>query len=321
MEGTLTGNANSLPGDILNATSVTFNQTSNGTYAGKMSGAGQLTKAGGGTLILSGENTYSGGTRVNAGTLQGDTTSLKGDIENNATVAFNESATGTYSGSMSGRGALHNIGAGTLTLSANNNYLGATTVSAGSLYVEGNQQSATGSVTVASGATLGGKGIIGGATTINGGTHLIGQSAADDAAGIQTFSRSLTYRPGSQVFWRLTANTTDIGAEGAYTYDRAVIGTSFVASDAQALTFDMSFNSTGSTVDWNDAFWGQEYTGTAGWLVYDATSLSITGALAPSSNLLDKEGVELSSVRPGYSFAFYGDNANGDIYLNYIYSP
>jgi autotransporter-associated beta strand protein len=320
-EGTLIGNANSLQGDILNTAFVTFSQSGTGTYAGVMSGTGSLTKAGGGTLILSGENDYTGGTRVNAGTLQGDTVSLQGEIENNGAVAFNESGTGVYSGSMSGRGALRMIGAGTLTLSANNNYTGATTVSAGSLYVEGNQQSATGSVTVASGATLGGKGIIGGATTINGGIHLIGQSAADDAAGIQTFSRSLTYRPGSEVFWRLTDNTTDIGAEGAYTYDRANIGTSFVASNAQAFTFDMSFNSTGSTVDWNDPFWGQEYTGAAGWLVYDATRLSITGALAPTSTLLDSQDVELSSVRPGYSFAFYGDNANGDIYLNYIYSP
>jgi autotransporter-associated beta strand protein len=285
-----------------------------------MSGRGSLTKAGGGTLVLSGANSYTGGTTVTSGTLEGDTTSLQGQIGNNATVAFNESGSGTYSDLMFGSGQLRKIGAGTLTLSGANSYRGATTVSTGALYVEGNQASATGSVTVDQGATLGGKGTIGGATTING-NHLIGQSAADDAAGIQSFSRSLTYRPGAQAFWRLTDNTTDIGTEGNYTYDRAVVGTSLVASNAQSFTFSMAFNANGSTVDWSNAFWDQEYTGTAGWLVYDATSLSITGTLAPTSDLLDSQGVELSTVRPDYSFVFYRDNAEGNVYLNYIYSP
>ena len=49
-----------------------------------MSGSGSLTKSGAGTLILSGTNSYTGGTTVSAGTLQGDTTSLQGNILNNA---------------------------------------------------------------------------------------------------------------------------------------------------------------------------------------------------------------------------------------------
>ena len=42
---------------------------SNTTYSGILSGGGSLTKAGAGTLILSGTNTYTGGTTVNGGTL------------------------------------------------------------------------------------------------------------------------------------------------------------------------------------------------------------------------------------------------------------
>ena len=38
-----------------------------------MSGSGSLTKSGAGTLILTGTNSYSGGTTVSAGTLQGTT--------------------------------------------------------------------------------------------------------------------------------------------------------------------------------------------------------------------------------------------------------
>ena len=39
-------------------------------------------------MILTGTNTYSGGTLVSAGTLQGNTLSLQGAITNNAAVVF-----------------------------------------------------------------------------------------------------------------------------------------------------------------------------------------------------------------------------------------
>ncbi|WP_416359114.1 autotransporter-associated beta strand repeat-containing protein, partial [Enterobacter hormaechei] len=48
---------------------------------------------------------------------------------------------------MSGTGAVVQSGSGSTTLSGNNTYTGATTVSAGTLYVNGNQSSATGLTT------------------------------------------------------------------------------------------------------------------------------------------------------------------------------
>ena len=57
-------------------------------------------------LILTGTNSYAGGTTVSAGTLQGNTTSLQGNIVNNAAVVFDQAATGTYAGAMSGTGSL-----------------------------------------------------------------------------------------------------------------------------------------------------------------------------------------------------------------------
>ena len=45
-----------------------------------MSGSGSLAKTGAGTLILSGTNSYGGGTTVSAGILQGNTASLQGNI-------------------------------------------------------------------------------------------------------------------------------------------------------------------------------------------------------------------------------------------------
>ena len=86
------------------------------------------------------------------------------------------------------------------------------------------------------------------------------------------------------------------------------------------MTFDLSFDAPGSVVDWSSSFWGQDRQGTSGWLVYDTGRLSITVVLAPSGTLLDSNGVELSTVRPDYAFSFYLDTANGNLYLNYLYS-
>jgi autotransporter-associated beta strand protein len=92
-----------------------------------------LTKVGTGTLTLTGANTYTGGTTINAGTLAGNTTSLRGDILNNATLTFNEVAAGTYGGVISGSGALIKTGASNLTLTGTNTYAGGTTINAGGL--------------------------------------------------------------------------------------------------------------------------------------------------------------------------------------------
>jgi autotransporter-associated beta strand protein len=131
--GTLAGDTASLQGDIVNNAQVRFNQSSDGAYAGAMSGTGSLIKDGAGALALTGANTYSGGTFVNAGTLAGDTASLQGDIVNNARVLFSQTTDGTYAGRMAGTGSLVKDGAGILALIGANTYSGGTFVSAGTL--------------------------------------------------------------------------------------------------------------------------------------------------------------------------------------------
>ncbi|GLQ49479.1 beta strand repeat-containing protein [Dyella flava] len=131
--GTLQGNTTSLQGNITNDATLVFAQTSNGTFSGSMSGSGQLIKNGGGTLILSGTNTYTGGTTINAGTLQGNSNSLQGNIVNNAALVFDQTGSGTYSGVISGSGTLTMNGTGMLTLTGANTYTGGTTVNAGTL--------------------------------------------------------------------------------------------------------------------------------------------------------------------------------------------
>lgn len=110
-----------------------------GTYGTTFSGTGALTKSGSGTVILTAENTYSGGTTIEAGTLQigdgGTSGSITGNVTNNGTLAFNRSDNVTFSGSVAGTGKLTKSGAGTLTLTGTNSYFGGTTISAGTLEI------------------------------------------------------------------------------------------------------------------------------------------------------------------------------------------
>ncbi|MPZ38508.1 MAG: hypothetical protein GEU95_10635, partial [Rhizobiales bacterium] len=100
---------------------------------------GALTKTGNGTLTLTGSNTYSGGTTINAGTLQigsgGTSGSIIGDVVNNGNLAFDRSNDLSYGGTISGTGALTKLGAGTLTLTGNNTYSGGTTINTGTLQI------------------------------------------------------------------------------------------------------------------------------------------------------------------------------------------
>ena len=131
--GTLTLGAAS---DVANA--ITVDSGVQATIDSVLAGSNGMTKAGVGTLVLGASNTYTGGTNVNAGILQGTTSSLQGNIVNNAAVVFNQSTTGTYSGDMSGIGALTKNGSGSVTLSGSNNYSGATTINAGTLVLGSN---------------------------------------------------------------------------------------------------------------------------------------------------------------------------------------
>ena len=318
-EGTLVVTSTSLPGDVVNNAIIQFNQNGNGTYASAITGTGSLLKTGTGNLGLTGLNNYSGGTTISDGTLFVTTSSLPtGSVVNNATLQFNQTATGVFNGTISGSGTVIKGGRGSMSFTADNTYTGTTELIGGTLFIEGNQGSASGNVNVASGATLGGTGTIGGNTTVaTGGRHRIGSALGSDLTGQQTFVSSLAYQGGSTAFWRLNDNTTD-----ATDYDRAVVGT--VLTVDPTAVFNLSFNTAGSTVVWADSFWSTEKLDTAGWLVYNAATLSVAGdifALNPPSKWIDSTGVSLQAARPDYVFAFYQDSADGDLYLNYIYSP
>ena len=136
----LGGNALTVGGNNQStAVSGTISDCGAGGTACSVPGAtgGMLVKAGTGTLTLSADNTYTGGTTIAGGTLQlgngGTTGSILGNVVDNGALAFNRSDTLTFGGNISGSGAVRQIGPGTTILAGNNSYAGDTTISAGTL--------------------------------------------------------------------------------------------------------------------------------------------------------------------------------------------
>ena len=153
-------------------------------------------------LNLTAVNLYTGSTTITAGTLQ---ISGSGKLNNgnyageisiatSSTLRYSSSAAQTFSGNITGLGALaKDTGtASKLILSGTNTYTGATTVSAGTLAVNGSLANTT--TTVGSGGTLQGSGSITGSVTVqNGGTLATGNSIASLATGALSLQAGSTF--------------------------------------------------------------------------------------------------------------------------------
>ncbi|EAO6033086.1 fibronectin-binding autotransporter adhesin ShdA [Salmonella enterica subsp. enterica serovar Kentucky] len=118
-------------GDVTIAESATL-ALSQGSLDNNVTGEGQIVKSGSDELIVTGDNNYSGGTTISGGTLTVDhADSLgSGDIDNSGVLKVGE---GELENTLSGSGSLVKTGTGELTLSGDNSYSGATTISDGTL--------------------------------------------------------------------------------------------------------------------------------------------------------------------------------------------
>lgn len=145
-------------GSVVDNGSLVISRSGLVTLANDISGAGSLTTFGSVTVVLSGNNVYSGTTSLLKGVLQIDTNGRLGNstlLINGGTMrygaAFNDlrgfrigtgGATVDTDGfgaflanSITGTGALTKLGQGLLTLTGSNSYVGVATISSGTLRV------------------------------------------------------------------------------------------------------------------------------------------------------------------------------------------
>ncbi len=223
------------------------------------------------TVIVAGSNPdFTGTVDVQVGSLQlgdGGTTgslptnsaiNIGGGASSNARFIVKQSDTVTqgtdfFSGPLTGKGGFTQAGSGTTVLNAANVYLGTTNVNAGTLIINGNQAGATGAVTVANGATLGGSGTIGGAVIVD------GILSPGNSPGLLTVG-SLDLRAGSTTLMQIIGAGNLAGTAGT-AYDKLVISTAGglgyggtldldfanTTTFADGTTFDL-FGFTGSTL-------------------------------------------------------------------------
>jgi fibronectin-binding autotransporter adhesin len=260
------------------------------TLDATLTGAVGLTKSGGGQLILSGTNDYTGATYLNGGitsissnanlgavatgasvNLNGGTLSATasvtldngGSAKRNITLGSNggtlDVASGqtlTVSGSLSGEGALNKTGAGTLVLSGTSTQTGTTSVTAGNLQVgvSSSGQTGTGQIILnGADAVLSGTGQVQGTTTVTQGTVRPGD-AGGTAVGTLTTSEL--------IFTPVTATTVIelqiTGSSGTSTLasDKILIGGALTLNGNSNIvvngdTYNPTLGDTFVLLDWN----------------------------------------------------------------------
>jgi len=299
-------NANST---ITNCGTIAFNRSNTITqgtdFASTLTGAGHVAKLGSGTLLLTGNNTYTGTTTISAGTLELGTNgrlgggAYSGNIANSGTFLYSGTNAQTLSGIISGSGALtQNNSTGMLTLSGNNTYTGTTTISAGTLQI-----SSTG--------RLGGGNYTGNIS--NSGTFLYNGTNSQTLSGVISGTGGLTKNGSSTLTLTgsntyngaitINAGTVEVGASGrlgagTYSGNIAINNTSaafiFAGTNSQTISGAVSgngaftMNGTG-TLTFSGA---KSYTGGT---TVNAGTLSITAG-AISGNIIVNSGARLTTA-------------------------
>jgi autotransporter-associated beta strand protein/T5SS/PEP-CTERM-associated repeat protein len=257
---------------IDNRGQIVANFTDTLTLSADISGDGSLTKAGPGTLVLTGTNSYTGGTTVTGGLINfmagglgtgtitvdggglqwaaGNTSDISGQLaaigSGGATFDTNGNNV-SLATTLTGPGSLTKAGNGTLTLAALNTYAGGTTVNGGTLAVaqDGNLGAAGGGL-VLGGGTLQ---LLGNVTSARSVT-LNGPGGTIDTNGNNgTLSGNIG---GAGGLTKVGAGTLALWGASSYTGATNVNGGTLQAGAANVFASTSAFTvASGATLDFN----------------------------------------------------------------------
>ncbi|NCW10367.1 MAG: hypothetical protein EBW40_11655, partial [Gammaproteobacteria bacterium] len=275
-----------------------------------------LTKAGAGTLTLSGINTYTGNTTISAGDVVISGTAKLGGgsysgniaIASGSTLSYASSANQTFSGVISGDGDLEKVtsATSTLTLSGTNTYTGGTSVSAG--YLKSGSSSGaspptsgpfgTATVTVASGAVLDLNG-----TTVGNAINLSGTGISSNGAIINsnasaaTISGNITLAAHSSVGG---SNAVTISGVISGAYNLTKVGSStYTLSGTNTYSGDTTISAGTLKVTVNDAL-GTNGSGT---VIASGATLDLANVTYSTTEAITNNGGTLSTSTGTSSYA------------------
>jgi len=317
------GSTGSLAGDVTDNTALVTNLSGAGTLAGTISGGGSFVQNGSGAMTLTGDNTYTGGTSINAGTLQlgnGSTTgSITGNVINNGTLTFDRSDVVSFDGVVSGNGALVQNGSGTIVLTGSNTYTGGTTIAAGTLQLGngGTTGSISGDVTDNGTLAFDHSDDVAFAGVVSGSGSLL-KSAADSL----TLTGTNTYAGGTS----LTAGTLMLGnasAIGSGTLAMAAgttlgFSSGFTLVNAISLSGDPTVNvasglSTTLSGVISDGTQAGDLVKTGAGILTLTGANTYTGSTEVASGTLDVEGSVVSAVSVDNGATLTGTGSTGDM--------
>ncbi|WP_168355893.1 autotransporter-associated beta strand repeat-containing protein [Sphingomonas gei] len=224
-------------GNVINNAALVFNRSNALTIEGAISGGGTVQQIGIGTTILTGNNSFTGITTINSGTLQignGGTTGTlgSGNVVTNAVLAFNRSDVLTVANIITGgaSGSLNQLGSGTTILTGANTYTGTTSVSAGILNIRngGALGSSSGGTTVFTGGAL----ELQGGITIAGETLILYGTGAGNGGALRNVSGNNAW--GSAV--SLGSNSRIVVEDSAALGVDELVLQSLLAGNGNALT-------------------------------------------------------------------------------------
>ncbi|EAA6841182.1 fibronectin-binding autotransporter adhesin ShdA [Salmonella enterica subsp. enterica] len=306
-------------GDVTIAESATL-ALSQGTLDNNVTGEGQIVKSGSDELIVTGDNTYSGGTTISGGTLTADHADSLGTgaVANSGVLQVGE---GELENTLSDSGSLVKTGTGELTLSGDNTYSGGTTITGGTLTAdhadslgsgdidnsgvlqvgEGeleNTLSGTGSLvkTGTGELTLSGDNTYSGGTTIIGGTltadhaDSLGTGAVANSGVLQVGEGELENTlSGSGSLVKTGTGELTLGGDNSYSGDTTIADGTLIAANVNALGSGNIDNSGTLMLDANGAFELANITTHTG-----ATTALAAGSTLDAGQLTQEDGSTLS---------------------------
>ncbi|ESG02007.1 AIDA autotransporter-like protein ShdA [Salmonella enterica subsp. enterica serovar Pullorum str. 19945] len=265
---------------------------SQGTLDNNVTGEGQIVKSGSDELIVTGDNTYSGGTTISGGTLTADHADSLGTgaVANSGVLQVGE---GELENTLSGSGSLVKTGTGELTLSGDNTYSGGTTITGGTLtadHADSLVKTGTGEL------TLSGDNSYSGGTTIIGGTltadhaDSLGTGAVANSGVLQVGEGELENTlSGSGSLVKTGTGELTLSGDNSYSGDTTIADGTLIAANVNALGSGNIDNSGTLMLDANGAFELANITTHTG-----ATTALAAGSTLDAGQLTQEDGSTLS---------------------------